>query len=168
MFSSISVQFSSPPPDSSTIFSSSLPAFCAFCESCVLIPEVKLPDCLNPHVGGIDRFPIDVLLQVYWRVSGSQPEAAVQHPAAPQDHQHAAVASPPQLPAGAARPPGLRLQQRHRLRARPALRHRWVETLRDAVNSAFSCRWVRFRPQSSFVEFRKRSVWVKVKMNIRN
>lgn len=68
------------------------------------------------------------LLQVYWCVSGSQPEAAVQHPAAPQDHQHVTVASRPQLPAGAALPPGLGLQQCHRLRARPPLHHRWEET----------------------------------------
>ena len=69
------------------------------------------------------------LSQVYWCVWGSQSEASVQHPAAPQDHQHVALASRPQLPAGAARPPGVRLQQRHRLRARSPLHHRLAKQI---------------------------------------
>lgn len=67
-------------------------------------------------------------LQVHWCVSGSQSEAAVQHPAAPQDHQHVAVASRPQLSTRAALPLGLGLQQCYRLRARSPLHHWWEET----------------------------------------
>lgn len=95
----------------------------SFCVSgCALLTGSR-SECVTDRC--IDSSETLCPLQVHRRVSGSQSEAAVQHPAAPQDHQHAAVVSQPQLLTWAAWSACFRLQQCHRLRAWSPLHHRW-------------------------------------------